>query len=118
MASGEGVAIESVWPPRSAAVRVAAAGSGNSTSLSSLGTRLGSQYSLKGTSSARVCGTKAASFHGPVPDGAWANLFQSRPTFSHRAGLELITQPIWSGRTPPGPVIGNPSVDASATRET
>src|SRR5882724_5640964 len=94
-ASGDGASIQSTWPERNAAVRLDASGSGSSTILSSLGMRLPSQYAALGTSSARVPGTKAESFHGPVPDGVLANSFQSRPAFSHCAGLDIKTQPIW-----------------------
>src|SRR5476649_1887233 len=104
-ASGAGASIQSTCPERSAAVRVAASGIGNSTILSSFGTRVLSQYSLLGESSARVCGTKAVIFHGPVPDGALAKAFQSLPTFSHCAGLEIITQEIWYGRKESGDLV-------------
>ena len=95
IASGEGASIQSTWPERSAAVRVAGSGIGSSTILSSFGTRALSQYSLFGDSSARVCGWKAVTFHAPVPDGVCANLFQSLPTFSHCAGLDIMSQEIW-----------------------
>src|SRR5476649_887385 len=104
-ASGAGASIQSTWPERSAAVRVAASGIGSSTILSSFGTRALSQYSLLGESSARVCGTKAVIFHGPVPDGVLAKLFQSLPTFSHCAGLDIMTQEIWYGRNASGDLV-------------
>ena len=43
MASGAGTSIQSTWPASSAAVRVAASGIGNSSTLSSFGTRALSQ---------------------------------------------------------------------------
>ena len=43
IASGEGASIQSTWPERSAAVRVAGSGIGSSTILSSFGTRALSQ---------------------------------------------------------------------------
>src|SRR5471030_1414714 len=104
-ASGAGVSIQSTWPERSAAVRVEASGIGSSTILSSFGTRALSQYSLFGTSSARVCGTKLVSFQGPVPDGDCANLFQSLPAFSHCAGLDIMIQEIWYGRKASGALV-------------
>ena len=94
-ASGAGASIQSTWPERSAATRALASGSGTSTSLSSFGTRALSQYSLKGTISARSRGANRVSFHGPVPDGVLAKASQDLPSFSHWAGEDIITQAIW-----------------------
>src|SRR6478735_11030505 len=94
-ASGGGASIQSTWPERRAATRALASGSGTSTSLSSLGTRALSQYSLLGTISARSRGANRVSFHGPVPAGVLAKASQLLPTFSHWVGDEIMIQAIW-----------------------
>ncbi len=82
IASGAGASIQSTWPERSAAVRADASGTGITTSRSSLGTRLGSQYAVLGTISRRSRGANFAAFHGPVPDGSAATFSQLLPSRS------------------------------------
>src|SRR3954469_7772412 len=94
-ASGAGASIQSTWPARSAATRALGSGSGSRTSLSSLGIRALSQYSLLGTISARSRGANSVSFQGPVPDGVLANASQLLPSFSHCAGDDIIIQASW-----------------------
>ena len=89
IASGAGASIQSTCPASSAAVRAFGSGSGTVTTLSSFGWRDGSQWSAKGTNSARSRGTSSTSCQGPVPEGFSANLFQSPPTSSNRAGLDI-----------------------------
>ena len=88
IASGAGASLQSTWPDISAAVRAFGSGIGIVITLSSFGCRLASQYSLKGTNSARSRGTIFTSFQGPVPEGFCANLFQSLPVLSNCAGLD------------------------------
>ena len=56
-------------------------GMGKSTTLSTFGVRLASQYALLASSSRRSRGTNRASLNGPVPDGCSANLRQSFTLF-------------------------------------
>ena len=85
MESGGGTSIQSTWPLRSAASRVVGSGIGSSTSLSTFGRRLASQYSLFASSSSRSRGTNRVTRKGPVPEGCSANFRQSL-TFCHCVG--------------------------------
>ena len=80
--------MRSTVPEIRAALRLESSGVHRRMTRSAFGSRFGSQYVSFFTSSARSRGTRRASRKGPVPDGAEANLFQSRPTFSHWVGLE------------------------------
>ncbi len=89
MTSGAGASIQSTWPESSAADRALGSGSGISTIRSSCGTRSGSQYSAKGTSSARSRGTKLSRTQGPVPDGFSATASQLLPGASQFMGDDI-----------------------------
>ncbi len=86
IASGDGASIQSTWPASRAAVRADGSGIGIRVSLSSFGTRLLSQCSLFGTSSASSRALSAVSFHGPVPAGFFANSSQLLPAASQPFG--------------------------------
>ena len=89
IASGAGASIQSTCPDSNAAVLALGSGIGIVITLSSFGTLFVSQWPLNGINSAFSRGTSVSSFHGPVPDGVFAKVFQSLPVFSHWVGLAI-----------------------------
>jgi ABC-type transport system substrate-binding protein len=87
--SGQVDWIEAPAPDSNAAVLALGSGMGIVITFSSFGTLFASQWPLNGTNSAFSRGTMVSSFHGPVPDGVFAKVFQSFPVFSHWAGLAI-----------------------------
>ncbi len=96
-ASGGGTSIQSTWPERSADSRVVASGIGNTTILSSFGTRVLSQYPSLRASVALTRGLNSTILNGPVPAGAFANSAHD-PVFLNCAGLTLSIQVTMFGK--------------------
>src|SRR5258707_4333872 len=128
-ASGAGASIQSTWPESSAAVRALACGIGNSSILSTLGTRALSQYLSFFLSSSRSRGVKLDIFQGPVPDASRANAAQaacdfalaSAPSavsnsFCHFAGLAMNRLVRLMGRKLSGSLVVNSTVMSSILR--
>src|SRR5215510_9935195 len=85
-ASGGGTSIQSTWPERRADSRVVGSGIGNTTILSSFGTRLWSQYPSLRAKVALTRGLKSTILNGPVPAGALAYSAHD-PVFLNWVGL-------------------------------